>query len=56
VAPFPLPGFDTVLIEQALLGHEFVWIGAGSPLHMAMLAPADLVRLARARPVPLVVE
>jgi prolyl-tRNA editing enzyme YbaK/EbsC (Cys-tRNA(Pro) deacylase) len=56
VAPFPLPGIDTVLIEQALLGHEVVWIGAGSTMHMAALAPGDLARLARARPAHLVVE
>jgi prolyl-tRNA editing enzyme YbaK/EbsC (Cys-tRNA(Pro) deacylase) len=56
VAPFPLPGFETVLIEQALLGHEFVWIGAGSSRHMAALSPPDLARLARARPAELSVE
>jgi Cys-tRNA(Pro) deacylase len=56
VAPFPLPGVETVLIEQALLGHEVVWIGAGSSRHMAALAPSDLVRLARARPAQLTVE
>jgi prolyl-tRNA editing enzyme YbaK/EbsC (Cys-tRNA(Pro) deacylase) len=56
VAPFPLPGISTVLIERALLAHEVVWIGAGSSRHMAALAPADLARLARARPVGVVVE
>ena len=56
VAPFPLPGIETILIEQALFGHEIVWIGAGSPRHMAALAPNDLARLARARPAPLTVE
>ena len=56
VAPFPLPGIETVLIEQALLGHEVVWIGAGSSRHMAALAPPDLARLARARPAELSVE
>jgi Cys-tRNA(Pro) deacylase len=56
VAPFPLPGIDTVLIEQALLGHDVVWIGAGSNRHMAALAPSDLGRLARARPAQLTVE
>ena len=56
VAPFPLPGIETVLIEQALLGHEVVWIGAGSQRHMAALAPSDLARLARARPARLTVE
>ncbi|MGH3105462.1 MAG: YbaK/EbsC family protein [Gaiellaceae bacterium] len=49
VAPFPLPGVDNVLIEQTLLAHDLVWIGAGSPRHMAGLAPNELVRLARAR-------
>jgi prolyl-tRNA editing enzyme YbaK/EbsC (Cys-tRNA(Pro) deacylase) len=56
VAPFPLPQIETVLIERALLGHEVVWIGAGSERHMAALAPSDLARLARARPAQLVVE
>jgi prolyl-tRNA editing enzyme YbaK/EbsC (Cys-tRNA(Pro) deacylase) len=56
VAPFPLPEIETVLIERALLGHEVVWIGAGSDRHMAALAPSDLARLARARPAQLAVE
>ena len=56
VAPFPLPGVDAVLIEPALLGYETVWIGAGSSRHMASLAPTDLVRLAKARPVDVVAE
>ena len=51
VAPFPLPGIETVLIDRRLLAHEVVWIGAGSSRHMAALAPADLARLARARAV-----
>jgi Cys-tRNA(Pro) deacylase len=51
VAPFPLPGIETVLIDHSLLAHDVVWIGAGSDRHMIALAPADLVRLARARPV-----
>jgi prolyl-tRNA editing enzyme YbaK/EbsC (Cys-tRNA(Pro) deacylase) len=50
VAPFPLPGVDRVLIERTLLSRDVVWVGAGSPRHMAGLAPAELVRLARARP------
>jgi Cys-tRNA(Pro) deacylase len=49
VAPFPLPGVDRVFVDRSLLSHKRVWIGAGSPSHMAVLAPADLVRLARAR-------
>jgi prolyl-tRNA editing enzyme YbaK/EbsC (Cys-tRNA(Pro) deacylase) len=56
VAPFPLPGIQTVLIDRSLMAHEVVWTGAGSSRHMAALAPADLVRLARARPVDAVVE
>jgi prolyl-tRNA editing enzyme YbaK/EbsC (Cys-tRNA(Pro) deacylase) len=56
VAPFPLPGIDTVLMEQALFGHEEVWVGAGSSRHMAALSPSDLGRLARARPARLTVE
>jgi Cys-tRNA(Pro) deacylase len=56
VAPFPLPGIETVLIDRALLEHEVVWIGAGSHRHMAALAPTDLVRLARARAADLTVE
>jgi prolyl-tRNA editing enzyme YbaK/EbsC (Cys-tRNA(Pro) deacylase) len=56
VAPFPLPGIETVLIERDLLGQELVWIGAGSHRHMAALAPSDLVRLSRARPAQLSVE
>ena len=56
VAPFPLPGIETVLIERDLLAHELVWIGAGSHKHMAALAPGDLVRLSRARPAQLGVE
>ena len=49
VAPFPLPRVDRVLVDRGLLSHKRVWIGAGSPRHMAMIAPGDLVRLARAQ-------
>jgi Cys-tRNA(Pro) deacylase len=49
VAPFPLPGVDRVLLDQSLLGHDVVWVGAGSTTHLAALAPADLVRLSRAK-------
>ena len=54
VAPFPLPGVGTVLVDQTLLGHDLVWVGAGSTNHLAALAPADLVRLARAQPMDVV--
>jgi len=54
VAPFPLPDVDRVLIDQSLLSHPVVWVGAGSPTHMASVSPGDLVRLARAQPVDVV--
>jgi prolyl-tRNA editing enzyme YbaK/EbsC (Cys-tRNA(Pro) deacylase) len=50
VAPFPLPQVARVFVDRGLLTHKRVWIGAGSPNHMATLAPPDLVRLARAQP------
>jgi prolyl-tRNA editing enzyme YbaK/EbsC (Cys-tRNA(Pro) deacylase) len=50
VAPFPLPDVEVVLLERDLLRHRLVWVGAGSSSHMAGLAPAELVRLSRARP------
>jgi prolyl-tRNA editing enzyme YbaK/EbsC (Cys-tRNA(Pro) deacylase) len=50
VAPFPLTRVREVLIEQALLSRETVWVGAGSDRHLAALSPAELVRLTRARP------
>jgi prolyl-tRNA editing enzyme YbaK/EbsC (Cys-tRNA(Pro) deacylase) len=50
VAPFPLRGIDRVLIDQTLLGHDVVWIGAGSSRHIAALAPTALARLAKAQP------
>ncbi|HXF98819.1 MAG TPA: YbaK/EbsC family protein [Gaiellaceae bacterium] len=54
VAPFPLPKVEDVLIERRLLRHRVVWAGAGSPRHLLALAPAELARLARARPVDVV--
>jgi Cys-tRNA(Pro) deacylase len=56
VAPFPLPGVHEVFVENTLLSHDVVWIGAGSRRHMAAIAPADLVRLSRARAVDAVSE
>ena len=56
VAPFPLPDVHLVLMERTLLAHETVWIGAGTSRHMAALAPSDVVKLARARPVDAVAE
>jgi prolyl-tRNA editing enzyme YbaK/EbsC (Cys-tRNA(Pro) deacylase) len=54
VAPFPLPDIESVLIDRTLLRHPIVWAGAGSDRHMVGLAPAELVRLSRARPVDVV--
>ncbi len=56
VAPFPLPQATDVLIERTLLSHGVVWVGAGSPRHMAGLAPTELARLAHARPIDAVQE
>jgi Cys-tRNA(Pro) deacylase len=56
VCPFPLPAGTRVLIEQRLLQHDIVWIGAGSDRHMAGLAPVELVRLSRASAFDLVPE
>lgn len=51
VAPFPLRRVERVLIDRNLLVDGIVWIGAGSPRHMAGLPSAELVRVARAEPV-----
>jgi prolyl-tRNA editing enzyme YbaK/EbsC (Cys-tRNA(Pro) deacylase) len=56
VAPFPLPGVVRVFVDHALLSHDVVWVGAGSSRHMAVLTPADLVRLTHARAVDAVAE
>ena len=50
VAPFPVRDVARVLIERTLLANERVWIGAGSPRHLASLPPSELVRLSRAQP------
>jgi Cys-tRNA(Pro) deacylase len=56
VAPFPLPNVERVFVDRQVLVHDRVWIGAGSPMHMAMLSVADLVRLAKAEPMDAVGE
>jgi prolyl-tRNA editing enzyme YbaK/EbsC (Cys-tRNA(Pro) deacylase) len=56
VAPFPLPGVETVLMERVLLRHRLVWAGAGSSSHMVGLPPSELGRLARARPLDIVAD
>jgi prolyl-tRNA editing enzyme YbaK/EbsC (Cys-tRNA(Pro) deacylase) len=51
VAPFPLLSVGEVLLERTLLQYGVVWIGAGSPAHMASISPTDLQRLSGARAV-----
>lgn len=56
VSPVPPPPVDFVLIDPRLLLPESVWIGAGSPKHVACLAPAELMRLSGAEQVDLVTD
>jgi prolyl-tRNA editing enzyme YbaK/EbsC (Cys-tRNA(Pro) deacylase) len=56
VAPFPVARVERVLVDRTLLSHDVVWVGAGSPRHLAALAPTELVRLARATPADVVAE
>jgi len=49
VAPFPLPRVDRVFVDRNLLSHKRLWVGAGSPSHMAEVSSSDLVRLSRAQ-------
>jgi prolyl-tRNA editing enzyme YbaK/EbsC (Cys-tRNA(Pro) deacylase) len=50
VAPFPLRRVERVLIDRSLVGEGVLWIGAGSPRHLAGLPAEELVRVARAEP------
>jgi prolyl-tRNA editing enzyme YbaK/EbsC (Cys-tRNA(Pro) deacylase) len=56
VAPFPLPGIERVLVDRNLLACDGVWVGAGSPRHMAVLPTPELVRLTKGAPADLVSE
>jgi prolyl-tRNA editing enzyme YbaK/EbsC (Cys-tRNA(Pro) deacylase) len=56
VAPFPLPGIERVLVDRNLLACDGVWVGAGSPNHMAVLPTPELVRLTKGVPADLVSE
>ena len=56
VAPFPTGRVEASLMERSLVTHDVVWVGAGSPRHMAVLAPADLAQVTRARVVDAVSE
>jgi prolyl-tRNA editing enzyme YbaK/EbsC (Cys-tRNA(Pro) deacylase) len=50
VPPFPLPDVVVVLMDGALFRHPLIWAGAGSPQHVLGMAPSELARVARARP------
>lgn len=57
VAPFPLPrDVERVFVDRTLLAHDLIWVGAGSPAHLAALRPAELLRLSRAEPTDAVQE
>jgi len=56
VAPFPLPKVDHVFMDRGLLHHSVVWAGAGSSRHMVGIAPVELGRLARAKPMDVVAD
>jgi prolyl-tRNA editing enzyme YbaK/EbsC (Cys-tRNA(Pro) deacylase) len=56
VAPFPLPQIERILIDRLLLTSDLLWVGAGSPRHMAVLPTSELRRLTRAAPADLVSE
>ena len=49
VAPFPLPGVETILLERTLLAQDHVWVGAGSERHLARLPAPELLRLSGGR-------
>ena len=53
VAPFPPREIAQTLIDASFFVHPVVWIGAGTPHHMASLPPTELARLAGARTVDL---
>jgi prolyl-tRNA editing enzyme YbaK/EbsC (Cys-tRNA(Pro) deacylase) len=56
VSPVPPPAVERVLVDPRLLLSDSVWIGAGSPKHVACLAPAELVRLSGAEQLDLVAD
>ena len=53
VTPFPQLEVSQTLIDSSFFAHGVVWIGAGTPQHMASLPPVELARLAGARTVDL---
>jgi len=56
VAPFPPVSGTHVFIERTILARPVVWVGAGSPQHMAGLSPPELLRLTKGEPADLVEE
>ncbi|HEU4971501.1 MAG TPA: YbaK/EbsC family protein [Gaiellaceae bacterium] len=50
VPPFPLPEVVVVLMDGAFFRHPLIWAGAGSAQHVLGMAPSELARVARARP------
>jgi prolyl-tRNA editing enzyme YbaK/EbsC (Cys-tRNA(Pro) deacylase) len=56
VSPFVAPRVDRVFVDRTLLGQDLVWVGAGSPSHVAAVRPGELVRLTRAQPIDAVQE
>jgi hypothetical protein len=52
---FPFAG-ATVLLEQTALTAPTVWLEAGTPRHLLGLAPAQLIRLTRAKTADLTLE
>ena len=53
VAPFPQRAVTQTLMDRSFFAHEEVWIGAGTPSHMASLRPQELARLTGAKTVEL---
>jgi len=56
VAPFPLPRIARRFVDRTLLTHDLVWVGAGSPAHLAAIRPPELLRLTRGEPMDAVQE
>ena len=53
VAPFPQRAVTQTLMDRSFFAHEEVWIGAGSPSHMASIGPQELLKLTGAKTVEL---
>jgi prolyl-tRNA editing enzyme YbaK/EbsC (Cys-tRNA(Pro) deacylase) len=56
VAPFGLDRVDLVIADRRLMLFEAVWVGSGSPTHLARVAPPELVRLSQATVLDLVAD